>query len=69
MVKGNVPMSDSDKKRLSRFKGRIRKMASTKISLGRKQAAMRQRGGFWGALLGTVLPMAVSALTSAITNK
>ena len=54
VLKGNVPLSSTQKKRLVRYKTVLRTIARRNTSLKQKKALL-QKGGFLGALLGPVL--------------
>ena len=54
LLKGNVPLSPVQKKKLSSKKKALRQIALKKISLKKKQKLI-QSGGFLGALLGPIV--------------
>lgn len=54
VLKGHVPLTPTQKKRLSRHKTHLRTLARRNINIGNKKKIL-QRGGFVGALLGPVL--------------
>ena len=61
VLKGNIKLSATQKKRLRRYKNILRTLAAKKASTKtRKQ--MLQKGGFLGALLGPVLGVLGSLL-------
>ena len=64
ILKGTVPLKDAQKKRLGRFKHKLRKLASKKTRVKIKKRLV-QTGGFLGALLTPVL----SFLGTLLNNK
>ena len=54
VLKGNVPLSPGQKKRLKAHKNTLRALSQKKQSLQKKKTLL-QRGGFLGALLRPVL--------------
>ena len=54
MIKGNVKLTDSQRKKICRRKQSFRKLALKKMSLKEKQRIV-QSGGFLGALLGPIV--------------
>lgn len=54
VLKGTVPLSPSQKRRLVRYKQVLRTLVRKKTSIKRKKALL-QKGGFLGAILGPVL--------------
>ncbi|KAK7482154.1 hypothetical protein BaRGS_00026619 [Batillaria attramentaria] len=53
-LKGNVPLSPTQKKKLGKYKSVLRALAKKGTPLQKKKALL-QKGGFLGALLGPVL--------------
>ena len=64
ILKGAVPLKEGQKKRLARFKHKLRKLASKKTRRKIKKRIV-QTGGFIGALLTPVL----SFLGTLLSNK
>ena len=64
VLKGTVPLEKAQKKRLGRFKHKLRKLASKKTRVKIKKRLV-QTGGFIGALLTPVL----SFLGTLLSNK
>ena len=63
-LNGVIPLSSAAKKKMSRHKNSMRHIAG-----GSNIAAKRrviQRGGFLGALLGTVLPLAIKGISALV---
>ena len=54
VLKGNVQLTSSQKKKLQRHKNTLRQLSNKKHSLKRKRHLL-QKGGFLGALLGPVI--------------
>ena len=54
VLKGNVQLTPSQKKKLQRHKNTLRQLSNKKHSLKRKRHLL-QKGGFLGALLGPVI--------------
>ena len=61
VLKGNVPLTDGQKKKLSRHKRNLRKLVSKSTPATTKRALL-QNGGFLGSLLAPVLTMLGQAL-------
>lgn len=62
-LKGNVPLSSTQKKQLSRHKHTIRLLADKQIPISKKRKVLVQKGGF----LNILIPAALSVLTSLIS--
>src|SRR5215468_6682682 len=62
VLRDNVPLSSSSKKKLKKYKGQIRKVASKRVSTAKKKKLINQKGGFLLPLLSTVLPVIASML-------
>lgn len=70
ILKGVVPLTPKQKSKLRRYKNRMRSLATTTSKRNAKEKkALLMRGGFVGALLGTVAPLLVSALGGLLFNK
>ena len=63
LLKGVVPLTPRQKKRLSRYKTHLRALASKKVSKKRKKQYLNQKGG---NLLTTLLPPVLSVLSSLL---
>lgn len=61
VLKGNVPLTANQKRRLSRHKGTLRALVR-KGQSEKKRKALLQKGGFLGALLSPVLGFLSSLL-------
>jgi len=69
VLRGNVKLSADEKHKLCRYKGCIRKLAKANTSFHkRKELILKQRGGFFPALLGPALGLATSLL-GGLLNK
>jgi len=65
VLKNNVPLKESQYKRLRRQKKNVRALASKRTSLKRKRQIVQQRGGF----LSTLLVPAITALGSILAGR
>ena len=68
ILKGKVRLTSPQKKRLCRYKTALRTIAQPKTSI-KTRKALAQKGGFLGALLGTVAPLIVSALSGLVRHR
>ncbi len=68
LIKGNVPITPVQKRKLRRHKTGLRELVDKKVSLKKKKSIL-QRGGFVGALLTAVLPLVVQGIATAIRHK
>lgn len=65
LLKGNIPVSDKQKRALARYKSKLRILAKKGRTLKYKRKVLSQTGkGFWLALL----PAAISAITSLFSR-
>lgn len=64
VLKGNVPLSTSQKRALSKYKTTLRKIGAKKGSLFHKKKLIVQQGGF----LNFLIPAALSVLTGIING-
>lgn len=55
VLKGNVPLTCRQKKRLSRYKSTLRELANRKYSVKKKRQALMQKGGFLQYLIEPVV--------------
>ena len=55
VLKGNVSLSQVQKRKLSRHKQKLRTLANPRASVASKKKLLVQQGGFIGALIGPVL--------------
>lgn len=63
-LRGNVPLTNEQKKSLSRHKTTLRKLENRKVSLAKKRKLIVQKGGF----LNILIPAALSVLTGLING-
>lgn len=63
LLKGTVPLTPSQKRRLSRYKKHLRKLADKKVSRVKKRQILNQKGG---NLLTALLPPVLSVLGSLL---
>ena len=70
ILKGNVPLTSAQKRRLGKHKQTLRLLARKKrLSLRVKKKALLQKGGFLGALLGPIISTVGSLLLGGLTRK
>ena len=67
ILKGNVPLSTLQKRRLARHKKELRCIANRKTSIATKKKVL-QRGGFIAALAGPILKAVVPSLLGGILS-
>jgi hypothetical protein len=67
VLKGNVPLKDSEVKKLRREKSNLKALSLKKTSLKKKRKIL-QKGGFIGALLPPVLSVLSSLLAGVVGN-
>ncbi len=65
VLKGVVRLTAAQKKRLVRYKNKLRALASNKVSQRVKKRFLTQKGGGGGAALAVLLPLAIAALSKA----
>lgn len=63
VIKGNIPVSSGQKKKLTKYKTHLRLLSNKRVSLGKKKATLVQRGGF---LLPLILPAVLGAVPALI---
>ena len=51
VIKGHVPLTDAQFKKLKRLRSPLQQLASKKISLKRKRRLLEQKGGFLSSLI------------------
>lgn len=67
--KGNLKLTKTQKRKLSKYKNQMLAMTNPKIALYKKNRILQQKGGaFLGALLGAAIP-ALTSLVSSLINK
>ena len=64
ILKGVIPLTNNQKRKLRRYKNAMRQLIK-KRSINRKKKALMMKGGFIGALLGTIAPILISSLIGA----
>ena len=62
VVKGNIPLTPTQKRRLSPHKNTLRSLADRKKSLKTKKRILIQKGGFLPLLLKAIVPTIASLL-------
>lgn len=63
LLRGNIPVTKSQKAKLQKHKAALRKLASKKLPLFKKKRVLLQKGS---GFLGILLPTALSLLSSII---
>jgi len=61
-LKGNVPLTTQQKKKLSKHKGALRQLSNRRLALSKKRKIISQKGGF----LNILIPSVLSVITSLI---
>ena len=65
ILKGKVPLTQTQKKQLAKRKAALRKLTSKKLSLKKKHRII-QKGGFLGAILGPIVSVLGGLLGSKL---
>ena len=68
ILKGSVKLTETQKKKLKRFKSYLRELSNKRVSL-KKKKLIAQRGGFIPALLSAIIPVIGSLIGKAISKK
>ena len=76
VLKGNVPLTSTEKAKLIKYKQKLRKVANKQVSLKQKHKIV-QTGGFLpallapilGAVLGPIATASVKAISDRISNR
>ena len=68
VLQGNLKINQLQKKKLSRFKNKLRLLASKRAPLVQKKKAL-QTGGFVGLLASLVTPLIVSGIKALVNRK
>lgn len=68
LLKGNIPLSQSEKSKLSKYKSQIRSVAGKKASIKSKKQLI-QKGGFLTTLLGSLVSSLLGPLVKGIFGK
>nr|DAC81384.1 TPA_asm: gasderminX [Parasteatoda house spider adintovirus] len=63
-LKGNIPITAHQKRKLARHKHTLRKLSDKKVSFKKKRKLIIQKGGF----LYGLLPIAISILSNYLTK-
>lgn len=66
ILKGVIPLTNNQKRKLRRYKNAMRQLIQTKSPNRQKKKALLMRGGFIGSILGTIAPILLPALLGAI---
>jgi hypothetical protein len=62
ILRGNVPLSEKQRKKIEPFKKVIRKIASNCVSCKKKRKLLIQKGGFLGVIISSLLASIVGEL-------
>ncbi len=68
VIKGNVPLSPAQKRKLTPYKTGLREVVKKRVSL-KKRKQVFQRGGFLGTLLATLTPLVIESVGAAIKQR
>ena len=63
VLKGTVPLTNSQKRKLSRYKTHLRQLANKKVSRIRKKSILNQKGG---SILSALLPPILETLSNLL---
>lgn len=63
-LRGNIPLTKAQLKRLKKEKVVIKKLCNKKQPLKKKRKTVNQKGGFIGSLLGIAIPFLSDLLTA-----
>jgi len=69
VLRGNVNLTDCQKKRLRKFKGSLRTVVDKRVPLSRKKRLINQSGGFLIPLISAVLPTLASLIYNLTSSK
>ena len=65
ILKGNMPLNQTEYQRLKKHRNIIRKLANKRLSFKRKKVIVNQKGGFLGTLASIAIPVLGSLLAGA----
>ena len=68
-LNGNIPLKNTDLKKLERHKKPLRKLADNSTKISDKQSLLIQKGGFLPALLSPILAILGQILVNEISKK
>jgi hypothetical protein len=66
ILRGNVPITTTQKKKLLRYKSELRRMANKQVGIAGKKKILLQKGGFLPVVLAPILGIAASLLGEAL---
>ena len=66
VINKNIPIDEKTIKCLNKHKNVLRRLTKAKLSTNSRKKLLRQKGG---GFLATILPIALSALTSLLVKK
>jgi len=62
VLRGNVKLTDCQKRRLHKFRDQLRSVAGRRVSLAAKKRIINQSGGFLVPFLSAILPTVASLI-------
>jgi hypothetical protein len=65
LLRGNIPLSVDQRRKLKRHKTKLRTIAGRRVSIKRKRHLLQQSGGF----LSAIIPLALSLLGGLISRR
>ncbi len=68
VIKGNVPLSPAQIRKLTPYKTGLREVVKKRVALKKKKQVL-QRGGFLGTLLGTLTPLLIEGISTAVKRR
>ena len=69
VLRGNVPLTASQFKKLRPYKQVLRVLSSRRSSVGTRRKLLQQKGGFIGAILGPLLGLATSLFGGLLNRR
>ena len=66
ILQGVIPLTANQKRKLVRYKNAMRQLIKKRPVARQKKKALLMKGGFIGAILGTVAPILLSSLLGGI---
>ena len=68
ILRGNVRLTDCQKRKLGKFKRQLRTVVDKRVHLARKESLIIQRGGFIVPLLSAVLSTLASLIYNSVSG-
>ena len=66
VLKGVIKITPKQRKRLARYKGKLRDLTSNRVSQKVKRKFLSQKGGGGGLLASVLVPVAIAALSGQL---